>query len=151
LEYAGCCEYVAVIVTYSPFMPRKLIKAVMRLTYIIVRITDGSDSLTYRIFRSFSLCDCLDNTDVRAVPWDRKLNVGTVTEETRFRFQTILYGVCCGQSGTGTCPPRPECFDFRLSVPFNCYLMYHRRYLGRDSSVGIATRYGLGDPGIESR
>jgi len=23
--------------------------------------------------------------------------------------------------------------------------------MGRDSSVGIATRYGLGDPGIESR
>jgi hypothetical protein len=27
----------------------------------------------------------------------------------------------------------------------------HRQYGGRDSSIGIATRYGLDGPGIESR
>jgi hypothetical protein len=28
---------------------------------------------------------------------------------------------------------------------------FHRNVVGRDNSVGIATRYGLDDPGIESR
>ena len=33
-----------------------------------------------------------------------------------------------------------------------CYCrIYIYVYVGRDSSVGIATRYGLDDPGIESR
>jgi hypothetical protein len=38
--------------------------------------------------------------------------------------------------------------ELRLSF---CYIRITRCYVGRDSSVGKATRYGLDGPGIESR
>jgi hypothetical protein len=39
-------------------------------------------------------------------------------------------------------------------MDFYKYILYIRllnKYVGRDSSLGIATRYGLDGPGIESR
>jgi hypothetical protein len=60
------------------------------------------------------------------------------TVESRFRFQISQREFCGRKIGTGSV------FSPRILV-FPC------QYHGPDSSVGIATRYGLDSPGIESR
>ena len=47
-------------------------------------------------------------------------------------------------------PTEPSRALFIMTTIKICNL-YKTRYVGRDSSVGIATRYGLDGPGIESR
>ena len=41
--------------------------------------------------------------------------------------------------------------QYHTAVGMTIYCQYHIWQWSRDSSVGIATRYGLDDPGIESR
>ena len=54
-----------------------------------------------------------------------------------------------GQDGVHICLAEPHNFAFILCE--NIYHLLSTVHMGRDSSVGIATRYGLGSPGIESR
>ena len=54
-----------------------------------------------------------------------------------------------GQDGVHICLAEPHNFAFILCE--NIYHLLSTVHMGRDSSVGIATRYGLDSPGIESR
>ena len=64
-----------------------------------------------------------------------------LNSEVPVQSQASLRGFCGEQSGSGT-DLSSEYFDFPLSYLYT---------MGRDSSVGIATHYGLDGPGIESR
>ena len=57
----------------------------------------------------------------------------------RVRSQSSPCDTCGGQSDSATASPSSS-VHFTNGIP-----------MGRDSSVGIATRYGLDGPGIESR
>jgi hypothetical protein len=83
-------------------------------------------------------------------------------QSSRYPFKTRLdephnlYG-CFGEqktfgtaAGNQTSNPQPGRFVFQGSIETELHFRYILR-VGRDSSVGMATRYGLCGPGIESR
>ena len=55
---------------------------------------------------------------------------------------------CSQYPATGHCYERYDILSLEDQLKYYFLLL---RYGGRDSSVGIATRYGLDGPGIESR
>jgi len=76
-----------------------------------------------------------------------------LTMEARVRFLASLCETCGGQSGTATVF-FSNFFGFTLSMSnhkYSIFVQVSRTLWGRDSSVGIAIRYGLDSAGIESR
>jgi hypothetical protein len=67
------------------------------------------------------------------------------------RSRSVSCEICIGASGIRTCFfPMTSVFPLSLSLN-QCFILIFHSSKGRDSSVGIATHYGLVGPGIESR
>jgi hypothetical protein len=88
---------------------------------------------------------------------ESKINMKTSLYGVRFLFQSLVLNSACSSRNVTDQVPHPHKTAGITRRPTLIIIIVHintntasNKY-GRDSSVGIATRYGLDGPGIESR